>query len=71
MPALLVLPAAVRSVVVVLPVLVLPLPEVWAVPFRTVQRLPDGARTRQVFLDGSLTCGGVVPLLGCSDAGFV
>ena len=22
-------------------------------------------------LDGSLTCGGVVPLLGCSDAGFV
>lgn len=58
-------------VVVVLPVLVLPLPAMWAVPFRTAQRLPAGVRIRQVSLGGSLTCGGVMPLLGCSDTGFV
>ena len=39
--------------------------------FGRCQRLSGWRSDSSGVLDGSLTCGGVVPLLGCSDAGFV
>ncbi len=49
------------------------LPEGWAVLFRMEPVklwFPTDARTRPSFCCGSLVCGGVVPLTGCSGTGL-